>query len=156
MKTTSLGVSVLFACPAAGDATSPENKIGSESANPRIIVTLLESGWLLALRRRACGSSKRRGHCDPPSFGRLYEHPLGYSTRSRILLRHRVAVGTVDDTRRDRHHLQISGDQGVRPGRIASSTPAFVSKLESSGSVTRKGIRVKVSGEIPRTVTFVY
>ena len=69
---------------------------------------------------------------------------------------HGVAVRPVHDPRSDRQNTQIPGDQSVGPRRITARAPAFVPELEPRRSITSQRRRVKICGEIPRAVTFVY
>src|SRR3981081_2501046 len=138
MNTTSLGGCVLLAWQPAGPATNPANRIGSKSANGRVIFTIVESRRLFALRRCTSGQSERRGDRDSPSFWSPDEHSLGYAARGRILLGHSVAVGAVDDTRHNRYHAQILGDERVRPGRIPSTAPGLVDSLRSASAGARQ------------------
>ena len=111
---------------------------------------------LLALRGRAREKSKRRRDGYSPAFGRLHEDPLGDAARGRVLLRHRVTVSPVHDSGDNWQHAQIPGDESVGPGRIAARTPALVPELQPRWSVASQRARVKIGGEIPRAVMFVY
>jgi hypothetical protein len=111
---------------------------------------------LFALRWRARRQSERSSNGDSPTVWRLYEDPFGHATGGRVLLGHGVAVRPVHDSRSDRQNSQISGDESVRPRRIAARTPIVVSELEPRGSVASKGTAVKVSGEISSAITLVY
>jgi hypothetical protein len=112
--------------------------------------------FLLALRGRARGESKRRRDGYSPAFGRLHEDPLGDAARGRVLLRHGVAVSPVHDSGSNWQHAQIPGNESVGPSRIAARTPALVPEFQPRWSVPSQRTRVKIRGEIPRAVTFVY
>jgi hypothetical protein len=111
---------------------------------------------LFALRWLAGSQSERGSNHDSPTVWRLYENPLGHAARGRVLLGHGVAVRPVHDSRSDWQNSEISGDESVRPRRIAARTPIVVSELEPRGSVASKGTAVKVSGEISSAITLVY
>jgi hypothetical protein len=110
---------------------------------------------LLALRGRARGKSERRRDGDSPAFGSFHKDPLGNAARSRVLLRHGIAVGTVHDPRSNWQHAQIPRDESVWPGRIATCTPALIPELQAGWPVTSQRARVEIRGEIPRAVAFV-
>ena len=112
--------------------------------------------FLLALRGRARGESKRRRDGYFPAFGRPHEDPLGDAARGRVLLRHGVAVSAVDDPGGNWQHAQIPGDESIGPRRIAPCTPALVPEFEPRWSIASQRCRVKIRREIPRAVTFVY
>src|SRR5207237_6848324 len=81
---------------------------------------------------------------------------LRESARCGVLLRHRIAVRSVNDARRYRLDAQVSGDQSIRPGRVPTRTPAVVAELEPSGSVARQSAGVEISSEVASAITFVY